>query len=119
MKNPEVNYIATIPGKTGTAIAFILEFLLSFLLIANVLFIGLKKQWDKYAPYVVSSIITLFITFEAPFRGMSMNPARTFVSAIVAGEWKSFWLSCAAPVIGMLASEYFYKTTKKYFLVNN
>ena len=115
MKNPAVNYIITVPGKQGTAVAFIMEFLISFILIAVVLFMGLKKRWDKYTPYVVSFLITLFITFEAPFSGMSMNPARTFASAIIAGEWKSFWLYCTAPVIGMLAGEAVYRKTKKYF----
>ena len=115
MKNPEVNYIVTIPGKAGVAVAFIMEFLISFVLIAVVLFMGLKKRWDKYTPYVVSFLITLLITFEAPFSGMSMNPARTFASAIVAGEWKAFWLYCAAPVFGMLAGEVLYRKTKHYF----
>jgi len=119
MKNPEVNYIVTVPGKAGTTIAFMMEFFISFILIAVVLFMGLKKRWDKYTPYAVSFLITLFITFEAPFSGMSMNPARTFASAAVAGEWKSFWLYCTAPVLGMLAGEYLYRGTKKYFLVTN
>ena len=116
MKAPEINYVVTIPGKAGLAVAFIAEFTISFLLISVVLFMGIKKRWDNYTPYVVSSLITLFITFEAPYSGMSMNPARTFSSNIVAGEWKSFWLYCTAPVLGMLAGELIYKKTKQYFL---
>ena len=77
---------------------------------------GIKKRWEKFTPYVVSSLITLFITFEAPFSGMSMNPARTFASNIVAGEWKLFWLYCTAPVLGMVAGEIVHKNTKRYFL---
>ncbi len=119
MKNPEINYIITIPGKAGIAIAFVMEYLISFILIAVVLFMGIKKRWAKYTPYVVSCLITLFITFEAPFSGMSTNPARTFASAIVAGEWQSFWLYCTAPVLGMLAGEYLYRKTKQYFLVTD
>ncbi len=115
MKSPDVNYIITIPGTAGTAVAFVMEFFISFILIAVVLVMGIKKQWDKYTPYVVSSLITLFITFEAPFSGMSMNPARTFASAIVAGEWKSFWLYCTAPVLGMLAGESLFRYSKGYF----
>jgi aquaporin Z len=117
MRSPEINYVITVPGKWGTSIAFIMEFLISFLLIAVVLFMGLKKKWDRYTAYVVSSLITVFITFEAPYSGMSMNPARTFSSAVVANEWKSFWLYCTAPVLGMLAGEVFFRKTKKY-LVN-
>ena len=116
MKAPNINYVITTPGKAGVLIAFILEFFISFLLISVVLFMGIKKQWDKYTPYAVSSLITLFITFEAPYSGMSMNPARTFASAIIAGQWKSFWLYCTAPTLGMLAGEYLYRKEKYRFI---
>jgi len=116
MKAPEINFVITVPGKQGIAIAFLMEFMISFSLITVVLFMGLKKRWDKYTPYVVSSMITIFITFEAPFSGMSMNPARTFASAIIAGEWKAFWLYCTAPVLGMLAGEKVYRDNKLHFL---
>jgi aquaporin Z len=115
MAHPDVNYVVTVPGKSGIEVAFILEFFISFLLIVVVLLMGIRKSWDRYTPYAVSALITIFITFEAPYSGMSMNPARTFASAIVAGEWKSFWLYCAAPISGMLAGELLYINTKKYF----
>jgi aquaporin Z len=35
---------------------------------------------------------------------MSMNPARTFASAVVAGEWRDIWLYFVAPPLGMLAA---------------
>jgi aquaporin Z len=112
MKSDEVNYIVTIPGKSGVWVAFEMEFLISFILISVVLFMGIKKSWDKFTPYVVSFLIVLFITFEAPFSGMSMNPARTFASAIVANEWKDFWLYCTAPTMGMLLGEFVYRMLK-------
>ena len=114
MRSAEINYVITIPGKSGVVIAFWAEFFMSFFLIAVVLFMGLKKRWDRYTPYVVSSLITLFITVEAPLSGMSMNPARTFASAIVGGEWHSFWLYCIAPLSGMLTGEWMYCRLKKY-----
>jgi aquaporin Z len=116
MAHPDVNYVVTVPGKSGVALAFLLEFVISFLLISVVLFMGTRKEWDRYTSYVVSALITIFITFEAPYSGMSMNPARTFASAVVASDWKSFWLYCTAPVLGMLAGEYLYRTNKKYFI---
>ena len=115
MRHPDINYIVTKPGKAGIVTAFIMEFLISFIFIAVVLFMGIKKRWDKYTAYAVSFLITLFITFEAPFSGMSTNPARTFASAIVANEWMDYWLYCTAPLLGMLAGEYVYRSTKKYF----
>ncbi|RWY51224.1 MIP/aquaporin family protein [Mucilaginibacter gilvus] len=113
MRSQEVNYVITVPGKQGLVLAFLSESLISFLLISVVLLMRLKKSWVTYTPFIVSMLITLFITFEAPFSGMSMNPARTFATAIIAGEWKSFWLYCSAPVLGMLAGELLYRKVKK------
>ena len=103
MKSPDINYIVTVPGKSGTAIAFMLEFLLSFILIVVVLVMEKKEKIEKYAPLIVSILITLFITFESPYSGMSINPARTFASALVSGQWTAFWLYCIAPAGGMWA----------------
>lgn len=101
MEDPAVNYIVTVPGNAGVAMAFIMEFLISFVLIVVVLVMEHSVRMEKYTPWVVSSLITVFITVEAPFSGMSMNPARTFASAIVACQWRVFWLYCAAPLGGM------------------
>jgi len=101
MAHPAVNYIVTVPGKAGITMAFVMEFLISFILIVVVLVMEHSTRLEKYTPWMVSGLIALFITVEAPFSGMSMNPARTFASAIVAGQWKAFWLYCVAPLAGM------------------
>jgi len=106
---PSVNYIVTMPGKCGTAFAFIAEMIISFLLIIVVLFTE-KGKLSKYTVYFVAALITLFISFEAPYSGMSMNPARTFSSAIVAGQWDFFWLYCIAPTTGMILGAFLFIT---------
>lgn len=105
--HPAINFIVTQPSDAGVAVAFVLEFVISFILMATVLYSNTNKKLSKYTAYFVGILITLFITFEAPFSGMSMNPARTFASAIVSGEWKSFWLYCIAPPVGMMIAELF------------
>ncbi len=105
VSHPAINYIVTAPGKYGWIIAFIAEFLISGLLITVVLLTEKNKAFSKYTVWLVAALITSFITFEAPFSGMSMNPARTFASAIVSAEWNFFWLYCLAPVSGMLAGQ--------------
>ena len=34
---------------------------------------------------------------------MSLNPARSFASAVVANSWTGWWIYLTAPVFGMLA----------------
>ena len=111
--HPAINYIVTKPKEGGIVTAFALEVFISFLLVAVVLFTEKSSTWAKYTPLLVSGMIVLFITFEAPYSGMSMNPARTFASAIVAGQWGAFWLYCLAPTLGMLAAGALFKTIQK------
>lgn len=107
ISHPAINYIVTKPLDGGVALAFILEFIISFLLMAGVLYTNSTKKLSKYTASLVGLLIALFITFEAPYSGTSMNPARTFASAIVANEWNSFWLYCIAPPLGMWCAEVF------------
>ena len=43
---------------------------------------------------------------------MSMNPARTVGSAVVANQWTGWWVYLVAPMIGMLAAAEIYLWTK-------
>jgi len=49
-------------------------------------------------------LVATYITFTAPLSGMSMNPARTFGSALPAHVWTHLWIYCTAPLLGMLAA---------------
>ena len=57
-----------------------------------------------FTGFFAATLVALYITFEAPLSGMSLNPARTFASAVVAGSWRGFWIYLTAPVLGMLAA---------------
>lgn len=113
ISHPIINYIVTIPGKAGITIAFLMEFFISFFLMVVVLYTKRNKALSKYTSYFVAFLITMYITFEAPYSGMSMNPARTFASAIVANQWNAFWLYCTAPILGMWCAMLLFK--KKNF----
>ncbi len=112
IKHPSIKYIVTIPGKEGILIAFIAEFIISFGLLFMVLIVSNNEKLKNYTPYFVATFITLYITFEAPYSGMSMNPARTFSSSIVANVWTGVWIYFTAPVFAMLSAG---EIWKKYF----
>jgi len=115
IKYPVINYIVTIPSQSGKMVAFFGEFLISFILMSSVLWTSKHDILSKYTPYFTAILITLFITFEAPFSGMSMNPARTFSSAIVANIWTSFWIYCTAPILGMFLAGEIYRSKGNLF----
>ena len=58
----------------------------------------------KLTGLCAGALVAAYITLEAPISGMSMNPARTFASAVPAHYWTALWLYFTAPLIGMLAA---------------
>jgi aquaporin Z len=47
-------------------------------------------------------LVAIYIAFEAPLSGMSLNPARSVASALPSGVWRGIWIYLTAPPIGML-----------------
>lgn len=97
----EVNYAATMPQPNGVVLAFVLELLMSFLLFYLVLSLSNHVKLAPYTGFFVGAIIVVYITLEAPYSGMSMNPARTFASAFSAQIWTAWYIYFIAPVLGM------------------
>ncbi len=97
-----VNYVVTAPGEQGTAAAFAAEFLISFILMATLRLVHHNDLTKPYLGYVAGFLLLVYITFEAPFSGMSLNPARSVASAIPARSWKAIWIYFAAPIPAML-----------------
>ena len=99
-----VRYAVTVPGVYGDAAALIAELTISFILMTTVLFVSNREVLSRYTPYFVGALYAMFITFETPLSGMSMNPARTFGSAFHAGYWHGLWIYFVAPTLGMLVA---------------
>lgn len=102
--HPAVRFAATAPGPGGTAAAFAAEFVISFLLMAVVLVASNSPRLTRYTPLLAGALVATYITVEAPISGMSMNPARSFASALVAWQWGALWVYFTAPPLGMLAA---------------
>lgn len=104
----EVNFVATVPGIWGTAAAFAGEVVIAFVMMTMVLYTGNHKTLHRFTPFLAGLLVALYITFESPISGMSMNPARTFGSAIFAGVWTGWWIYLTAPMLAMLAAAELY-----------
>lgn len=81
----------TLPVGSVTQ-AFVLELVLTFFLLLVALRSGL--------PWVVGGVVALEAAMGGPITGASMNPARSFGPALVAGVWTAHWLYWAAPLLG-------------------
>jgi aquaporin Z len=103
LAHPAVAWAATVPGPGGTPIAFVAEVGISFVLMATVLALR-DSRLARYTGSAAGVLVALWITVEAPLSGMSMNPARTFASALPGGTWTAVWVYFVAPPLGMLAA---------------
>ena len=106
-----VNFAITHPGERGEAAALVSEVLITFLLMTVVLNVSNSRKLARFTGLAAGTMVMLFITFEGPLSGMSMNPARSFASDFVGMQWQGLWIYFVAPIIGMLtAAEVFVRT---------
>lgn len=103
-----VHYIVTIPGPWGWGAAIIAEASLAFGMMLMVLIVSNNPQWSRWTGVFAGLLVAVYITFAAPISGMSINPARSFASALPAQEWQSFWIYYLSPPLAMLAAAELY-----------
>lgn len=109
LADPAVNYVVTMPGPGGAPLAFLAETAISFGLMATVLIVSNTERLARFTGVFAGILVAAYITLEAPLSGMSMNPARTFGSALPANIWTALWLYFTAPLLGMLLAAEAYR----------
>jgi aquaporin Z len=104
LADPPVDYAVTAPGPDGQDIAFLAELLISFGLMLQVLITSNTRRAARFTGLFAGALMAVYFVVERPYSGMSMNPARTFASAVPAQVWTGLWLYFAAPLLGMAAA---------------
>jgi aquaporin Z len=102
VSDPAVRYVVTTPGSRGSWVALVAEFIIAAILMSAVLSFSNHHRLAGYTGLVAGLLVATYITLEAPFSGMSMNPARTFGSALPPMIWDGLWVYLTAPPLGML-----------------
>lgn len=114
LAHPKVNYAVTVPGPGGAAIAFFAELIISFALMLMVLVTTNNQSLMRFTGVFVGLFLVVYISLEAPFSGMSLNPARTVASAFPAQVWTAVWVYFTSPLLAMLlAAEVYLRWSKR------
>jgi aquaporin Z len=108
-----VNFAVTVPGAWGTAVAFTAEVVISCGLMLVVLAVSNTPRLSRFTGLFAGALVAIYITLEAPLSGMSMNPARSFASALPANVWTAFWIYLAAPMLGMLLAAELHRRARR------
>jgi aquaporin Z len=102
VSDPAVRYVVTTPGPRGPWVALLAEFVIATILMSAVLYFSNHHRLAGYTGLVAGLLVATYITIEAPFSGMSLNPARTVGSALPPMIWDGLWVYLTAPPLGML-----------------
>ncbi|MFM9904019.1 MAG: MIP/aquaporin family protein [Pyrinomonadaceae bacterium] len=111
LEDGAVNFVVTMPGSYGVGAAFAAEVVISFFMMTMILFTSNSLRISRLTPFFAGTLVAIYIAVESPVSGMSMNPARSFASAAVSGNWTAAWIYFVAPPVAMLtAAELFVRT---------
>jgi aquaporin Z len=100
--DPGVRFAVTMPGPWGAGVAFVAELAISAVMMGTILAFANHPRRANLTGLAAGALVATFISLEGPLSGMSMNPARTFGSAVWAGAWMAWWVYFTAPPIGMV-----------------
>lgn len=104
LAHPAVNHVQTLPGPWGSGVAWLAEVAMTFVLMTVVLTMSASPRFRRFTAGGAAVCVFLFITFASPVSGMSLNPARSFATALAAGRFGDLWIYFTAPPLGMLVA---------------
>ncbi len=98
-----IDFGVTIPGQDYTTqAAFLGEVITTFtMVLLLIVFIGFR-QIRRFTPYMFPVLYAIMVPLEADISGISTNPARSLGPAVISGQWDTFWIYLAGPLIGAL-----------------
>ena len=112
--HPAIDYSVTQPKPQYSSLtALTAEAIISFVLMFVVLTASASKKWDGRVPLLSGILIALFIIFEMPFSGMSLNPARSTAGDLAALKFEHLWLYFVSPLAAMLLASKIFE--RRYF----
>ncbi len=91
--------------------SLVVEIILTFVFVFAILGVTSKKEYSSVAGIVIGLTLTLVHIFGIYFTGTSVNPARSFGPAIIAGgeALANYWVFLVAPLIGGLLAALVYR----------
>ena len=106
------NLGATIP-TVGAGAALVYEVVMTAFLMFVIMAVATDtRAVGAAAAIAIGGTVALDALFGGPVTGASMNPARSFGPALVAGEWHDFWLYVLGPVLGAMIGAVAYQATR-------
>jgi len=100
------------PGQ-GLGIEFFITFVLILVVFGSAADEHAAAATKGSAPLAIGLSITTCHLFAIPLTGSSMNPARSFGSAVIAGHWTNHWVYWLGPILGGVCASIVYNLILK------
>ena len=103
---------ATVPS-VGSGSALVYEAVMTGFLMFVIMAVATDtRAVGAAAAIAIGGTVALDSLFGGGVTGASMNPARSFGPALVAGEWQDFWIYIVGPLVGALAAAFAYQVVR-------
>jgi MIP family channel proteins len=97
--------VTQLAGGTSPAEGFLLEAVLTFVLVLVILAVAVGRvDTAPVAGLVIGGVVAASILTIGPLTGSSLNPARSFGPQLVLGEWADAWVYWTAPPLGAVVA---------------
>jgi aquaporin Z len=102
-----VNMGQTLPLNDNWLQSFVLELILTFILMFVILNVSTgAKEKGITAALAIGGVVAFEATFAGPICGASMNPARSIGPALFSGDLTHLWLYVVATTLGAILAVY-------------
>jgi len=110
------NLGATLPLNNNWMQSFVLETVLTFVLMFVIFGTGLDRRCPKgFAGIAIGLTVGLEAACMGKITGASMNSARSFAPALIGGIWQHHWLYWIAPILGAQIAVFVYRRLSNNF----
>ena len=100
-----VHYGATLPGSGYSVWQAILgEAGTTFCLVVGLFFFISHQRLRDFTPVLFPFLYAVMVFLEAPVSGTSTNPARSLGPAVMAWDWRDWWVYWVGPILGTLTA---------------
>lgn len=104
---------ATVPSRSALQ-SFVLEILLTAVLMFVIISVATDtRAVGQLAAIAIGATVALDALWGGPISGASMNPARSFGPALVAGVWQDQWVYWLGPLLGASAGAFLYQFLRR------
>ena len=90
-------------------LSFAIEVILTFVFVIAILGVTSKESNGSVAGLVIGGALVLVHLLGISFTGTSVNPARSFGPALIAGDLSGIWVFLLAPMVGGILAALAYK----------